>query len=134
LLRAPSSIVEFLIPVTIVATGIENVVWREHRSVSRRRIRPMLAGVFGLVHGAGFAAYLNSLFMDHVAVPLLGFNVGIELAQIVVLLLAGGALAIMDRGLRSLASPPAALRLRVVGVSVVVTLIAARWALERSPW
>ena len=72
----------------------------EHRgraAASARRsgggYRPVFAGVFGLVHGAGFANYLQSLFVGSIAVPLLGFNVGIELGQLVVLGLAGVALA-----------------------------------------
>src|SRR5919109_1405477 len=71
-------IVEFLIPLTIVATGIENIVsrgvWERRVRVSRRAA---LAGGFGLVHGAGFAGYLSEIFPGSVAAPLLGFNVGI---------------------------------------------------------
>src|SRR5690349_6894111 len=74
-------IVEFLIPLTIVATGIENIVSRGlregERSVRGGR-RALLAGGFGLVHGAGFAGYLTALMPGSIAGPLLGFNVGIE--------------------------------------------------------
>src|SRR3954454_24027658 len=52
----PVSIIEFLIPVTIVARGLENLIVRDRvRAFGIRRYRPVLAGVFGLVHGAGFA-------------------------------------------------------------------------------
>ena len=78
--------VEFLIPLTIFATAIENIIVSRHGDRGPRRYRPVFAGVFGLVHGAGFAGYLKGLFMDHIAVPLLGFNIGIELGQIVVLM------------------------------------------------
>ena len=71
------------------------------------RYRPVFAGVFGLVHGAGFANYLRSLFSGSIAVPLFGFNVGIELGQLVVLALAGVALAALDRLLALLRSPEA---------------------------
>jgi hypothetical protein len=93
--------------------------------------------VFGLVHGAGFANYLRSLFTGSIAVPLFGFNAGIELGQLVVLALAGVALALVDRLLAALRSPGAALsthRLRVVAVSSAVVLIAARMAVARRPW
>lgn len=137
LLVIPARIVEFLIPVTIVLTGIENLVLRE-RAVSGTgaRHRPVFAGVFGLVHGAGFAGYLRSLFVERIAVPLLGFNIGIELGQIVVLLLAAALFWVIDRALRPvprgarLAEP---FHLRLVGVSSVVTLIATAWAWERFP-
>src|SRR6266496_1964074 len=90
----PTRLIEFLIPVTIVATCVENLFVRNRRgSKWGGHYRPVFAGVFGLVHGAGFANYLRSLFVDQVALPLFGFNVGIEVGQIVVLVLAGGALA-----------------------------------------
>ena len=82
--------------------------------------------MFGLVHGAGFANYLHSLFTGSIAVPLLGFNIGIELGQLVVLALAGVALATVDLVLGH--------RLRVVAVSSIVVLVAFGMAAERVPW
>lgn len=137
-LRLPTPLIEFLIPVTIVATGLENIVVRRRdQAPLRGRYRPVFAGVFGLVHGAGFANYLTSLFTGSIALPLFGFNVGIELGQLVVLALAGVALAALDRLLglvrRSEGMLPA-FRLRVVTVSGVVVLVAARMAALRAPW
>jgi len=137
-LHLPSSLVEFLIPVTIVITGIANVVVSDRaRAPWRGRYRPVLAGVFGLVHGAGFAAYLEALFVQRVAVPLLGFNLGIEAGQLIVLVAAAMALALIDAALRagrltSLRWP--ALRLRAVAVSLLVIVVASQWAVERTPW
>ena len=137
-LRLPTPLIEFLIPVTIVVTGLENLIVRNRAHPPLRgRYRPMFAGIFGLVHGAGFANYLRSLFSGSIALPLFGFNAGIELGQIGVLLLAGVALAVMDRLLALLRSPnaiPSAYRLRVVTVSLVVVAVAAKMAAARSPW
>ena len=137
-LELPTALVEFLIPVTIVITAIENLVVSDGARASwSRRYRPILAGVFGLVHGAGFAAYLESLFVDQVAIPLLGFNLGIEAAQLVVLAGAGIALAIVDRlfvASRTATTRWPALRLRTVSVSLLVIAFASQWAVERSPW
>lgn len=140
----PSALIEFLIPVTIVATCFENLVVRDReRTPLTWRYRPVLAAVFGLVHGAGFANYLRSLFMDRIALPLFGFNVGIEAGQIVVLILAAVLLLLIDnalgaarrmlpaRVLRTALWTP--LRMRAVGVSIAVGVIAARWAVERFP-
>jgi len=133
----PTSIVEFLIPVTIVAAGVENLVLRER--VARgtgAKFRPVFAGIFGLVHGAGFAGYLKSLFVENIAVPLLGFNIGIELGQIVVLLGAAALYLGVDATLRALPRPrgwPDAFQLRLVTVSAAITLVAGRWAVERFP-
>jgi len=136
-LLLPTAWIEFLIPVTIVATGLENLLIRDRvRSARRWRSRPLFSGVFGLVHGAGFANYLRSLFADRVAVPLFGFNLGIELGQVLVLLVATVILVAVDHAVKRLSwttrlSP---VRLRVLGVSVVVILVASRWAVERVPW
>lgn len=140
LLRLPTSVIEFLIPVTIVVTGIENMLVRDRVRGStnwRRQYRPVLAGLFGLVHGAGFANYLQSLFVEQVALPLFGFNVGIECGQLVVLALTFVAFAAMD-GIVTRVRPRtwrlAPLRLRTLAVSALVVVVAARWAMERAPW
>ncbi|HEX3867067.1 MAG TPA: HupE/UreJ family protein [Gemmatimonadaceae bacterium] len=121
----PSALIEFPIPVTI-----ENLVF----SVKKWRAggihyRPVLAGLLGLVHGAGFANYLSALFVSPIALPLFGFNAGIQMGQIVVLTAAALGLAGVDRVIASLRLqtvtwPP--LRIRVVAVSMLVVVIAAR--------
>ena len=133
----PTAVIEFLIPLTIVVTGLENIVVRRRaEALWHGRYRALFAGVFGLVHGAGFANYLRSLFVDSIAIPLFGFNVGIELGQLVVLGLAGLLLAGLDRLLSGSSGyvPWRAYRWRVVGVSAGVALVAARMAVERRPW
>ena len=129
--------IEFLIPITIVATGVENLVVSDRtRAPWGGRYRPIFAGVFGLVHGAGFANYLKALFVDHIALPLFGFNVGIELGQITVLVAAAVLLAALDRLISAMPAPSInwpALRVRVVAVSLVVA-VASRWAVQRNPW
>lgn len=134
----PIRLIEFLIPVTIVATCIENIIVRDRASAPLgRRYRPVFAAVFGLVHGAGFADYLRNLFVDRIALPLFGFNIGIELGQIVVLGFAAAFLLVADRTIqyaRASMPAPQTLRLRVLIVSSVVMVVAARWAIERNPW
>lgn len=133
-LSAP--VVEFLIPVTIVVTTAETVMVGRRGGGARQLYRPALAGVFGLVHGAGFANYLASLFVSDLAVPLLGFNVGLELGQIMVLALAALALSVVDRALAALVrrDDDRLLTLRVALVSLCVAGVALRWAVERAPW
>ena len=135
--RFPTPLIEFLIPVTIVATCIENILVADRqRAPMHGNYRPVFAGVFGLVHGAGFANYLRDLFADQIAIPLFGFNVGIELGQIVVLCIAALVLLMIDR-LISIARRHGGipvLRLRILAVSSIVLVVAARWAVERTPW
>jgi HupE / UreJ protein len=120
-------LIEFLIPLTIVVTGLENIAVRNRDAAHwNRRYRPLLAGGFGLVHGAGFANYLQGLFDGSIVVPLLGFNIGIELGQLLVLMAAALLLALLDRIVAS--------RVRTVLVSAVVVVLAGRMAAERVPW
>ncbi|MCC6242449.1 MAG: HupE/UreJ family protein [Gemmatimonadaceae bacterium] len=129
-LTLPPAVVEFLIPLTIVVAALENLIWRKRLDHERTvTMRPFIAGLFGLVHGAGFAGYLQSLFVDELAMPLLGFNVGIELGQVVVLALIFGVYAAWDQ----LAARDRAFQPRLVAVSLCGACIAAVWALERVP-
>jgi hypothetical protein len=135
----PSSLIEFLIPVTIVATGVENLLVRDRvQAGGIARYRPVLAGVFGLVHGAGFANYLRNLFVDHIALPLFGFNVGIEIGQICVLIVTFVVFTAVDRLIAAARASRthglAPLRVRTVAVSSVALVVATRWAIERAPW
>ena len=137
LLILPAPMVEFLIPITIVATCIENLWLRERAAQGRTaRYRPVFAGIFGLVHGAGFAGYLKSLFVERIAIPLFGFNVGIEVGQVVVLLAAATLFLGVDALLHRLPRRrhwPDAFQLRLIGVSAAITVVATGWAVDRFP-
>ncbi len=82
----PSEIIEFLIPTTILLTAIHNVVRRPTGGPSKMGPTYAMALFFGLIHGMGFSNYFRALLMgdSSVAVPLLAFNVGIELGQLLV--------------------------------------------------
>jgi hypothetical protein len=138
MLELPSALIEFLIPVTIVVTGMENIIVSDRtRAPWGGRYRPVFAGVFGLVHGAGFANYLKALFVDRIAVPLLGFNLGIEAGQLVVLALAAVVLLAIDAAItrvRTSSERWPALRVRTVSVSLIVVAVGSLWAVQRSPW
>ena len=79
--------VEFLIPLTIVLTAISNLFQKKFtpRSI---RINYLLALVFGLVHGMGFANSVRFMLASDQSIgwSLLGFNLGLEVGQIVVVL------------------------------------------------
>ncbi|MEM9173063.1 MAG: HupE/UreJ family protein [Pseudomonadota bacterium] len=84
-LTIPSQLIEFLIPTTIVFVAINNVVSQSAATMKMGRNYAM-ALFFGLIHGTGFSNYFRALLMDSSAVvmPLLGFNLGIELGQLFV--------------------------------------------------
>lgn len=135
-LSLPTGLIEFLIPVTIVITCLENLRSLGQPDDTRRiPLRAGLALVFGLIHGAGFANYLKAMFVDRIAVPLLGFNLGIEIGQVLILLLAGTAFALLDRSLSLIpVTQSRPFRARVAAVSAVVAILASRMVLERSTW
>lgn len=85
--RISSSVVEFLIPTTILLTAIHNVMSRQS-DAPRSNMGPTyaMALFFGLIHGMGFSNFFRALLMDDssILVPLLGFNLGIELGQLLI--------------------------------------------------
>ena len=85
--------IELLIPCTILLTVIFNLFQKKF-SPKSLRINYFLALFFGLIHGLGFANGLKSMLgpKQTILIPLLGFNLGLEAGQIVVvifILLAG---------------------------------------------
>ena len=84
-LELPATIVEPLIALSIAAVAIENLVTDELKS---RRL--LVVFVFGLLHGLGFAGVLGELGLPRgrLLVGLVSFNVGVEIGQLAVLLVA----------------------------------------------
>lgn len=85
IVRAPAKWVEFLIPLTIVITAFDNILMR-NRPNNLMKMNFYLALFFGLIHGMGFANTARMMIANeqHIFVPLLGFNIGLELGQIAV--------------------------------------------------
>ncbi len=135
-IELPARWIEFLIPVTIVLTCVANLLSVGDGTPDPGRKRAVYAVLFGLVHGAGFADYLRAMFLEHITVPLLGFNLGIEAGQIVVLSIAACTLWSADLLLGGIAAREAGrgFRRRVVLVSLVAGLMATSMAMHRLPW
>lgn len=88
LVLLPTKWIEFLIPVTILITAAINI-GRKRTFNKKLNVTYFMALFFGLIHGLGFSNYLKSLLGKQVGIitQLLAFNVGIEIGQIVVVLL-----------------------------------------------
>ena len=97
LLRVSGRVVEPLIALTIVVTALFAIHDQraavvlsagEAPTITRTAMlrRYAIAGGFGLIHGCGFASGLRSLLggTEGIAVPLLGFNLGLEGGQLLV--------------------------------------------------
>jgi hypothetical protein len=87
LVKFSSAWIEFLIPVTIMLTAIYDLA-KQKAVKGRMQLNYLMALVFGLIHGMGFANGLRSLLgmEGDIFIPLLGFNLGLEAGQIVVVL------------------------------------------------
>lgn len=122
LIQPPSAVIEPIIALSILFVAIENII--------TNRLNPWRVAIvfgFGLVHGMGFASVLTELGLprkDYVG-SLISFNVGVELGQVAVILLAW---ALVGRW----AADKSWYKARVViPVSVVIGLVAAYWTVER---
>lgn len=100
LVRAPSNLVEMAIALTIVISAILAfaLAWRQGgERPAGQGLRYGMAAAFGLIHGLGFSTFLRSLLggEESIVLPLLSFNVGLELGQLLIVaaVLALGAAA-----------------------------------------
>lgn len=85
IVRVSSKWVEFLIPVTIVLTSLGNILMKNKKN-DLMKMNYYLALIFGLIHGMGFANTARVMIAKSQSIffPLLGFNIGLELGQIVI--------------------------------------------------
>jgi len=83
----PSRWIEFLIPVTIMITALQNT-WVKKFDLKKDRARYTAALLFGLIHGMGFSNYLRSMMGkdEQIISQLLAFNIGLELGQVLIVL------------------------------------------------
>ena len=95
LVQIQSYIVEPIIALSIVWVAVENTVFKK-----TTKWRPLVVFSFGLLHGLGFAALLTQygLPKDNFISLLMAFNVGVELGQLTVLLIAFLAVRIVLKG------------------------------------
>jgi hypothetical protein len=131
----PGRIIEPLIALTIVVVGTDNLFViadrrraAEHgHSSASRDARPLFAGVFGLIHGFGFASVLKEFGLppEALAWSLVSFNVGVEIGQILIVSVAATLLAVVVRGRASLANPLASWG------SIGVILAGTYWFVDR---
>lgn len=97
LVNIDSDLIELLIPVTILVTALINITVHE----KLKNTHFFIVVFFGLIHGVGFSGYLKSLlgFEENIVVPLLSFNVGLEIGQIIFSALLMFILVIMSKAL-----------------------------------
>jgi hypothetical protein len=121
----PASIVEPLIAISIVYVAVENIAFAKDGRVSWARVAVVFG--FGLLHGMGFASVLSDVGLPagQFVTGLVGFNVGVELAQLFVILVASLLLGL------PFGRKPWYRKVVVIPGSAVIALVGAWWAIER---
>jgi hypothetical protein len=119
----PSRFVESMIALSIAYTALENIVrpdvpWRF-----------WLTFGFGLVHGLGFASTLSVLLPPRgVIVPLLCFNLGVELGQLTIVVVALPVFYVIARALGA----GVYRRTLMPAISAGIFVLGALWLIERA--
>jgi hypothetical protein len=119
----PSRLVESLIAFSILYTALENIAKPDVRW------RFVLTFGFGLMHGLGFASVLQVMLPpDHVIGPLLGFNLGVELGQLVIVVIALPLAWLCARELGA----ERYRRRAMPALSIAIAVVAIKWLIERA--
>lgn len=128
IIRFPSNWVEFLIPCTIVFTALDNLIFSKNED-KLIKLNYFLALIFGLIHGMGFANSVRMMLAKEqsIVIPLLGFNVGLEIGQIAVVIIVLSIFYILSTFLK--------LKKKhwVMLVSAPILIFSIKMALERIP-
>jgi hydrogenase/urease accessory protein HupE len=119
----PARLIEPAIALSIVYVGLDNLL----AGPAGRDVRALVALLFGLVHGFGFANVLREIGLPSRAlgVSLFSFNLGVEIGQAAIVIIVSTLLAAVRRR-----NAPLAQRIVTVG-SLVVMLAGAFWFVER---
>ena len=87
IVRISASWIEFLIPITILLTALHVLYWNKTITAKPSAPFTLLALFFGIIHGLGFSNYFSMVFADKgIGLPLLYFTIGIEAAQILIVI------------------------------------------------
>jgi hydrogenase/urease accessory protein HupE len=123
----PQQPVEALIALSILFLAVENMKKRPAELRPSERLPWVVAFVFGLLHGFGFAGALREIGLPESDVPtaLLTFNLGVEAGQLVIVFATLGVLAIIRR----FAAPAFPFALKAT--TYIIGTAASYWFIER---
>lgn len=126
-----TTLVEFLIPITICLTALFNLIYTSSDQGNKSLVLHVLAAIFfGLIHGFGFSNYFRMLMAEETdkLTPLLGFATGIEFSQGIIILV----VLFLAYLIQSI------LKVRqanfIVGFSILILLITIPMLVETFPW
>ena len=130
IVRIQVDIIEFLIPLTIFITGLVNIITINKTPKENENINLLFALFFGLIHGLGFSNYFKMMVgrEEDKLFPLVEFALGIEAAQIIIVLgvLSIGALILSIKKIKR--------EYWILINSSIVILISIKMMFERIFW
>lgn len=128
IISIPSNWVEFFIPCTIALTALYNLFFHQPNK-GNIQLNYLIALVFGLVHGLGFANTIRFMLASdqQIAVPLLSFNLGLEAGQILVVMILLSVHALFTR------ENTARQKIWVYSLSIFTFILGTYLAIDRIP-
>jgi len=123
----PSSPVEAVIALSIVFLAIEIIRHQRGEEVFTSKYPWVVALSFGLLHGFGFAGALSEIGLPQnaIATSLLGFNLGVELGQIIFVIVVLTVVSLIKRMIKEIPSWASTATVYLIGG------IASFWLIER---
>jgi len=125
-----SSIIEFLIPITIFITALYNLFTAGKKNTSRITILYATTLFFGVIHGLGFSSFFISTTGSKGVeiLRLLEFALGIEAAQLIVVLVVL-ILAFIVQSIFKFSKRDWTLVVSSVIIGLVIPMLIANWIL-----
>ena len=122
--------IEFLIPLTIIITSVHNILPHETDKSRNIQWKYFMAIFFGLIHGMGFANTIRFMVAktQTITIPLLSFNIGIEVGQIIVVI------CILYISYIFTAAAGLKQRWWIIGMSFICGIIALYMCISRLPF
>jgi hypothetical protein len=130
IIKIKAAVIEFLIPLTLFITGFVNIITIRKKVKKNANINLLFALFFGLIHGLGFSNYFKMMVgrEEDKLFPLVEFALGIEAAQIIIVLgvLSIGALILSIKKIKR--------EYWILINSSIVILISIKMMFERIFW
>lgn len=128
-IKLPANLVEPMIAFSIAFVAAENLLFNN----SAVKWRPILVFLFGLLHGLGFADFFGQLGLPQGLFysSLIGFNIGVELGQLSVVVIAAMVALGIRRWLSDLGDTGSYQRWVVIPGSALIGLIGLYWGFDR---
>lgn len=120
-IRLPQKHTEFFIILTIIFTSVY-LLFTSKNTAKGGRVIYLIICCFGLIHGLGFSYLLKAMLgsSEGIIVPLLMFNVGLELGQIIIVVLMAFVMLLIGKYAKAIEWQ---FKVAVISVILVVSLI-----------